>query len=300
MRATRSTRNESKRNCMLLDQVMTIPGAVLRYLDSPSLEDIRAVLSLYVLGFIAKQDARFHFARFGSLFVSERSKKCELMEACRVLKLDGNLKQRDLDKMKKAELIEILEPYSLDIIPAEFIPEVQKQKQYLKRVRKLEEILGQETLENVLSDFYKTLSLSKQKELTVHTRPMDSVSVGLLSLHETNVIPALVKDPDRRCSKTLMKRLFLLSEREIGKLSYTGWEKRKKYNLLEGLKISIEKYGNWEGVQAERAKRAARRDHRRRRPREHDHIHERNDDGTEHIYAIIPDSLGGYEFILIF
>eukprot|EP00890_Picochlorum_soloecismus_P005298 jgi/Picsp_1/576/NSC_00573-R1_---NA--- len=297
MRATRMTKNESKRNCMLLDQVMTIPGAVLQYLDSPSLEDVQAILSLYFLGFINKEEARFHFSRFGSLFVSKKSKKCELMEACRALKLDQNLKGRDLDRIKKAELIQVLEPYSLEIIPAEFIPQVQKQKEYLKRIRKVEEIVGQETLKNVLTDFYKTLSVSKQAELAVHTRPVDSVSVGL-SIREANAIPALVKDPDRRCGKTLMKQLFLLSDRELGKLPYTGWERRKKFKMLEGLKLSIEKYGSWEGVQAERSKRSARRN--RRRVREHEHIHRSDDEGNEHIFAVVPDRWGGYQLVLVF
>ena len=279
MRATRNTRNESKRNRMLLDQVLTIPGAVLRYLDSPFLEDVRAVLSLYILGFIEQEEARFHFARFGSLFVSEKSKKCELMEACRVLQLDGNLKGRDLDKIRKTELVQVLEPYFLDIIPAEFIPEIQRQKEYLKRVRKVEEVIGQETLRAVLNDYYKTLSSSKQADVSGNARPIDCLSFS--SLNAENAIPALVSDPDRRCGKTMMKQIFLLSEKEIGKLAYTGWCRRKKYMVMEGLQLAIEKYGSWTGVQAERAKRAARRNSRRRRVRAWD------DESDEFMYALI-------------
>jgi hypothetical protein len=263
---------------MLLDQVLTIPGAVLRYLDSPSLEDVRAVLSLYILDFVEKEEVRFHFARFGSLFVSEKSKKCELMEACRVLQLDGNLKERDLDKIKKTELVQVLEPYCLDMIPAEIIPEIQRQKEYLKRVRKVEEVLGQETLHAALNDYYKTLSFSKQAEVSENARPIDCLWFSSLTVE--NAIPALVKDPERRCGKTILKQLFLLSEREIGKLPYTGWCRRKKYMIMEGLQLAIEKYGSWAGVQAERAKRAARRNRRRR-------VREWDDESDEFLYALI-------------
>lgn len=232
--------------CVSLGTVFGVPLIRDTILACLSYSDrVFAIFCLVQVGCISKPEAKEIFESWchnGDTLPQVRADSAWRTHVYNVLhNLGVDFLHQDTDE----ELRERLKPFekTLEYMPADCMSICREVYQNLKNRSRVEEVLG----------------------------PVQGRLGKVTYVEKHNVVQALLDDPDRRCSKKRCQDLFLVSDKDLKPLEYT-YERNiyhvakypmHMYKLLEVAKVSMKKYGSWDGLKAEMEKRQIRAKGRR-------------------------------------
>ena len=228
----------SSHSCVSLGTVFGVPlirDAILACLSYS--DRVFAIFSLVQVGCISKPEAKDIFDSW--CHNSNTLPQGQVDSACRtrVYNVLHNLNIRFHYEETDEELRERLKPFAktLEYMPADCMSICRDVYKSLENRARVEEVLG----------------------------PVQGCLGKVTYVERHNVVQALLDDPDRRCAKRRCQDVFLVSDKDLKPLECTRERNRipganhpkRMYKLLEVAKISMEKYGSWDGLQVEMEKR---------------------------------------------
>lgn len=216
------------------------------------------IWSLLMLGTIDRKTAKAEFLRHLRLTddgIDYGEKPVERRTIPELKRMAGGLGREKLSALKKDDLLQIVRPFyaSSAYIPLQALTLIKHWTDIQRRKKGLIAILGEEALAGI------------SRHITTY-KYVDT----------SNVLEALLSDPNRRCTKGTLMKVLGFTDAEVEAMPcdyvqnpyYRSAAPMRLYSLLVAIKAAVRKFGSWNALVASREQKKEKKEAAARKRRE--------------------------------